>query len=72
MRKIGFENAVWKEGRYFVAQCLNVEVSSFGRTKEKALENLYEAIELYFEDAKKSHISKIRNVEIVTSSMPRV
>ena len=44
------KNIVWKEGKYFVAQCLNVEVSSFGKTKNEALKNLDEALELYFED----------------------
>ncbi|MFI5163067.1 MAG: type II toxin-antitoxin system HicB family antitoxin [Sphingobacteriales bacterium] len=43
-------NAVWKEGDYYVAQCLNVDVSSFGDTKDEALVNLLEALELYFED----------------------
>ncbi len=45
-----FKNIVWKEGKYFVAQCLNVEVSSFGKTKIEALKNLDEALELYFEE----------------------
>jgi predicted RNase H-like HicB family nuclease len=44
-------NVVWKEGRYYVAQCLNVDISSFGKTRKEALENLDEALELYFEDA---------------------
>lgn len=42
---------LWKEGEYFVAQCLNVDVSSFGDSKVKALANLKEALELYFEDS---------------------
>ena len=46
-----FTNVTWKEGRYFVAQSLNVDVSSFGKTHEEALKNLEEALELYFEDA---------------------
>ena len=46
---IKLENVVWQEGKYFVAQCLNVNVSSFGETKAKALFNLNEALELYFE-----------------------
>jgi len=29
MKEIGF--VIWKEGRYYVAQCLNVDVSSFER-----------------------------------------
>ena len=44
------ENLVWKEGKYYVAKCLNVEVSSYGNTKQEALDNLKEALDLYFED----------------------
>jgi predicted RNase H-like HicB family nuclease len=43
------ENVVWKEGKYFVAQCLNIDISSFGDTREEALTNLDEAINLYLE-----------------------
>jgi len=43
---------VYKEGKYFVSQCLNVDVSSFGTTVEKAVESLKVALELYFEDNK--------------------
>ncbi len=50
MKTIELENIVRKEDKYFVAQCLNVEVSSFGESKEEALTNLQEALELYFED----------------------
>ena len=50
MKSIQINNLVWKEGDYFVAQCLNVDVSSFGDTKDEALSNLQEAIELYFEN----------------------
>jgi predicted RNase H-like HicB family nuclease len=49
MKTIPLNNAVWKEGDYFVAQCLNIDVSSFGDTKDEALANLQEALELYFE-----------------------
>lgn len=48
--KNDLKNIVWKEGKYYVAQCLNVEVSSFGKTKKEALSALDEALELYFED----------------------
>jgi len=43
------EHLVWKEGKYFVAQCLNIDISSFGDTREEALTNLDEAINLYLE-----------------------
>ncbi len=40
---------IWKEGKYYVSQCLNVNVSSFGDTIDEAVNNLKEAVELYFE-----------------------
>ena len=46
-----FTNVVFKEGDVYVAQSLNVDISSFGATKNEALINLREALELFFEDA---------------------
>jgi len=40
---------VYREEEFFVAQCLNVDVSSFGATREAAVTNLKEAVELYFQ-----------------------
>ena len=42
--------AVTREDRWLVARCLEVEVTSQGRSIEDALSNLKEALELYFED----------------------
>jgi len=41
---------VQKEGKYYVSQVLNVDVSSFGDTVQEAIDNLNEALILYFED----------------------
>ena len=41
---------VYREDEFFVAQCLNVDVSSFGSSREEAAANLKEAAEIYFED----------------------
>ena len=41
---------VQKEDKYYVSQCLNVDVSSFGNTMQEAIDNLNEALQLYFED----------------------
>lgn len=68
MRKINLKNVVWKEGKYYVAQCLNVDVSSFGKTKKEALANLDEALELYFEDTKMPEIIKVEKPELVKLS----
>jgi len=69
MKSIQLNNIVYQEDKYFVAQCLNVDVSSFGKTRQEALANLQEALELYFEDVKVSVISKIKKAEIVTSKL---
>jgi predicted RNase H-like HicB family nuclease len=45
-----FTAAITQESPWFVARCLEVEVTSQGETVEAALANLREALELYFED----------------------
>jgi predicted RNase H-like HicB family nuclease len=51
MKQVVYQSVVYKEGKYYVAQCLNVDVSSFGKTEQEAIANLREALELYLEDA---------------------
>jgi predicted RNase H-like HicB family nuclease len=41
---------VYREGKYFVSQCLNVDVSSFEKTIDEAITNLKDAVELYLKD----------------------
>ncbi len=62
---VQLENIIWKEGKYFVAQCINVEVSSFGESKQEALDNLKEALELYFEDGDMSSVVQIEEPELI-------
>ncbi len=69
MRKLSLISVVWKEGKYFVAQCLNVDVSSFGASKKEALSNLDEALELYFDDKKAPKAAKIGQAEVVAFSL---
>jgi predicted RNase H-like HicB family nuclease len=45
-----FTAAITREDDWFVARCLEVEVTSQGRSVEEAQANLKEALELYFED----------------------
>lgn len=56
---------VWKEGKYYVAQCLNVDVSSFGKTKKEAVKNIDEALGLYFEDVSPRVVRKVENPELI-------
>jgi predicted RNase H-like HicB family nuclease len=41
---------IWREDEYWVSQCLNVEVASFGETRDEAIENLKDAVRLYLRD----------------------
>ncbi len=44
-----FQASVSREGDWFVAQCLEVDVASQGSTEEQALANLEQALALHFE-----------------------
>lgn len=60
MKDLQLSSVTWKEDKYFVAQCLDVDVSSFGETRAEALANLQEALELYFEDKKQPKVTKVQ------------
>lgn len=63
-----FVYIIWKEGRHFVSQCLNVDVSSFGKTKAEAMRNLEEALELFLEDAPE-RIAEVRSPVVVERTL---
>jgi len=48
---IQFTTSIFKEGRTFVARSLELDFSSCGGTKEKAVSNLKEAVRLFLEEA---------------------
>ncbi len=64
MKNIQYSMVVWQEGKHFVAQCLNIDISSFGDSSEEALANLHEALSLYFEDGDLQNYTDISNPEI--------
>jgi predicted RNase H-like HicB family nuclease len=51
--EIQFTTQVFKEGRTYVAHTPELDVSSCGTTKDKALKNLTEAVHLFLEEAGK-------------------
>ena len=57
--KRSFAATVWREGDWFVSQCLEVDVASQGETEEEALANLKEALELYFEPPRATRSPKL-------------
>lgn len=66
MRMAELQMVVWREGKHYVAQCLNVDVLSFGKTLAEALKNLREALELYFEDSGSVSMPKVEEPTVVT------
>jgi predicted RNase H-like HicB family nuclease len=64
MKTLNLQSVVYKESKYWVAQCLNVDVSSFGESESEALDNLKEALELYFEDIDQPEISEVNKPEV--------
>jgi len=59
-----FSASVWREGDWYVSQCLDVDVASQGETEEEALKNLKEALELYFEPPRATRPPEIRTIEV--------
>jgi len=62
--KRSFAATVWREGNWYVSQCLEVDVASQGATEEEALANLREALELHFEPPQASRPPKVRTIEV--------
>ena len=53
---------ITKEDDWYVANSIETNVASQGKTVEKALKNLKEALELYFEDSENEIIIIKRNI----------
>ena len=53
------EVVLYREGAVWVAQALNVNISSFGDTREEARSAIQEALELYFEDAPNAEVTEV-------------
>ena len=43
-----FTASIWREGDWFVSQCLEVDIASQGKSEDDAIANLGEALELHF------------------------
>ena len=65
-----FNATVWREGDWFVAQCLEVDVASQGKTEQEALQNLREALELHFEEPQATITPHVTTVEAEISAKP--
>ena len=59
-----FSATVWREGDWYVSQCLEVDVASQGENEEAAFANLKEALDLHFEAPRATRPPKIRTIEV--------
>lgn len=61
---------VWRENNLYVAKAVEVEIASQGKTAKEAVDNLKEALELYFEDEKylKTKINPLDGLQLVKIS----
>ena len=62
--KRSFNASVTREGDWYVAQALEVDVASQGLSEDAALDNLREALELHFQPPMAKALPKIRRVEV--------
>ena len=63
-----FTASIWQEDEWFVAQCVEVDVASQGKTEDEALENLRDALELHFTPPVATAAAPIRALEITCAS----
>ena len=63
-----FTASVWQEGEWYVAQCVEVDIASQGRSETEALTNLREALELHFEPPVATIIPEMRTIEVEISA----
>ena len=54
------EVVLYREAAVWVAQALNVDISSFGDTREEARLAIQEALELSFEDAPDAEVIEVQ------------
>jgi len=59
-----FAATVWREGHWYVSQCIEVDIASQGESEEEALSNLKEALELHFDEPSATRLPEVRIVEV--------
>jgi predicted RNase H-like HicB family nuclease len=59
-----FNAVIVKEGEWYVAQCLEVDVASQGEMEDEAVKNLNEALMLHFTPPVATLLPKVRHFEI--------
>lgn len=63
MKTRTFTASISQDGKWFIAQCLEVDISSQGKSEDEAVNNLREALEIYFEPPCSTVRPKLRKFE---------
>lgn len=69
MKKQTLHIITWKEKKLFVSRFLELELASQGKTKEEAVKNLKEALDLYLEDEEIEKLSVPSIEEVSTQTV---
>lgn len=59
-----FSVSIWQENDWYIAQCLDVDIASQGKTRNEAIENLKEAIQLHFTPPVATLTPDITSIEV--------
>jgi len=63
-----FTASLWREGKWHVAQCLEVDIASQGHSEREALKNLQDALKLHFAPPIATSVPKVRPIEFDLSA----
>ena len=63
------EVVFYRDEKAWAAQALNVDISSFGDSRQEAQAAIKEALELYFEDAPQADVIHVADVEVESVSV---
>jgi predicted RNase H-like HicB family nuclease len=58
-----------REENWFVATCLENNIASQGKTIDESIENLKEAIALYYEDETENELNEIKSDQIYVTTL---
>ena len=72
MKMQTFTASITQEDKWFIAQCLEVDVSSQGKSEDEAINNLREALELYLEPPLPTVMPKLRKFQVNIGCTTRV
>ena len=68
MKTQTFTASISQEGELFIAQCLEIDVASQGKSEDDAINNLKEALELYLEPPRPTVMPKLRKFKVSINS----